>query len=53
LAKNESGYILGDFFHKRIWSPWYESKKVIPEEIAIVMGYSFVLSFVRSPLNQS
>jgi hypothetical protein len=25
LAKNGLGYILGDFFHKLIWSPWLEA----------------------------
>jgi hypothetical protein len=24
LAKNVLGYILGDFFRKLVWSPWYK-----------------------------
>jgi hypothetical protein len=50
LTKNGLGFILGDFFHKLIWSPWSHSKSNAVPQAASVNTIIFTIPriFVRS-----
>jgi hypothetical protein len=41
LKKNVLGYILGDFFHKLIWSPWPSSAQMTQNSLKFRKSQSF------------
>jgi hypothetical protein len=45
LTKNVLGYILGDFFHKLIWSPWWWRRKKSFRDDAKIGWSTFLIDF--------